>query len=386
MTYARARRYLGIVNVGLWVILSVVALVTNLPTTLFPLPEIDPSATAQRLLTLIGIYILINLPFDLLGGYILPHRFNRPAPSFAGYIIGWLRGVLTQGVIVLAVGMLLITAGRQSGSPFLVVVIAGIAMLGLLALQSWIARLASGFKTVKADLSAYAKALNRWNIELPQDMVILKSTDSSFVGALAGLPGMEKLVFPANWLEILDVEETAAQIVRRVGAVQRGGRERGIYLAIGWNLIGFYIAAALAGTEAFSSARGLLTTVLYFNVWSFLGLVVLPSFSRPGVYQVDRFAKKVGIPLEILEHLIVKLDKPQEDEATRSPIMEMLFHPIPSVENRLERLAHKGTGGWGSWHGARVALYLSWACLGCLSRAVPCNVGRPELWVMLPGD
>jgi hypothetical protein len=31
-------------------------------------------------------------------------------------------------------------------------------------------------------------------------------------------------------------------------------------------------------------------------------------------------------------------------------------------------------------------LYLSWAGIGGLSRAVHCNVGRPPLWVLLPGD
>ncbi|MBZ0285610.1 MAG: hypothetical protein K8L97_33070 [Anaerolineae bacterium] len=386
MTYARARRYLGIASVGFWVILSAVALLTNLPTTLFPLPELDPSASAQRVLILIGAYILLSLPFDLLGGYVLPHRFSRPAPAFPAYIIGWLRGVLVQGIIMFAVGMLLITAGKQSGSLFLVAVIAGIVMLGLLALQIWIAWLSGGFKVIKPDLSAYAKVLKRWNLELPEDIAVFKGNDIGFVGALVGLPGLEKLVLPAHWLEKLNEEQLAAQIVRRIGAVQRGGRERGVYLALAWNLIGFYIAGSLAGTEAVTNARGLFTTVLYFNLWSFLGLLVLPSFSRPGVYQVDRFAKKAGIPHDVLDQVVIDLDKLQDDEPARSRLVETIFHPIPSVENRLEHLAHKGTGGWGSWHGARMALFLSWACLGCLSRAVHCNVGRPELWAMLPGD
>ncbi|WP_146526280.1 hypothetical protein [Novipirellula artificiosorum] len=39
-----------------------------------------------------------------------------------------------------------------------------------------------------------------------------------------------------------------------------------------------------------------------------------------------------------------------------------------------------------AWHAARMTLFVSWACMGMLVRAVHCNVGRPELWVMLPTD
>ena len=40
----------------------------------------------------------------------------------------------------------------------------------------------------------------------------------------------------------------------------------------------------------------------------------------------------------------------------------------------------------GAWHEARTALFLSWAGLGFLSRALHCGAGRPELWVLLPCD
>ena len=40
----------------------------------------------------------------------------------------------------------------------------------------------------------------------------------------------------------------------------------------------------------------------------------------------------------------------------------------------------------GAHQATRLALYLSWACLGVLARAVHCNAGRPEVWVLLPSD
>ncbi len=40
----------------------------------------------------------------------------------------------------------------------------------------------------------------------------------------------------------------------------------------------------------------------------------------------------------------------------------------------------------GFWNVARTTLFLSWACGGFLARAVHCNIGRPELWVLFPTD
>lgn len=387
MTYTRARLFLGMIGVGFWVILSAVALGTNLPNTLFALPETDASGTANRLLMLIAAYIVISLPFDCIGGYILPRRFNRPTPTLPAYLVSWLRGVLVQGVIMFAAGMLYVTAGRQSGSAFLVVILAGIVMLGLLAFQGWIARLQAGFSVIKTDLSAYASTLKKWHLNLPDNTTLFKSRDMGFVGALTGLPGIENLVLPAAWLEALPEDQLVAQLARRVAATQTGARERGVYLALLWNVIGLWVATSLAGTEAVSNARGLFTTVLYFNLWSFIGLLILPSLSRPAVYEVDLFARKAGVQSEPLQAAITTLDTLQGDESPHASIIDTVFSSVPSVEKRAERLHYYKTArGFGFWYVAQTSIYLSWACLGCLSHVVHNNVGLPELWAMLPGD
>jgi hypothetical protein len=65
-------------------------------------------------------------------------------------------------------------------------------------------------------------------------------------------------------------------------------------------------------------------------------------------------------------------------------LIESIFHPVPSLSNR--RALSTRTYPPIAWHAARMTLFLSWGCAGLLSRAVHCNVGRPELWVMLPTD
>jgi hypothetical protein len=90
-----------------------------------------------------------------------------------------------------------------------------------------------------------------------------------------------------------------------------------------------------------------------------------------------------GVPLETLHQTLSTLDRLQDDEPQRTALIETNFHPVPSVENRR---SESSSGFPIAWHAARMTLYVSWACMGLLVRAVHCNVGRPELWVMLPTD
>jgi hypothetical protein len=63
-----------------------------------------------------------------------------------------------------------------------------------------------------------------------------------------------------------------------------------------------------------------------------------------------------------------------------------VFHPVPCVRRRVAELSLRLRSIRGYWNVARLTLFLSWPCGGFLSRAVHCNIGRPELWVLLPTD
>ena len=128
--------------------------------------------------------------------------------------------------------------------------------------------------------------------------------------------------------------------------------------------------------------RTLTMTCLGFTLWTFLGLLTLPTLSRQASYAIDGKVLNSGVSSEIFRRTLETLDALQDDEPRR-PAIETVFHPVPSVHNR-------EAGGTDAipiaWHAARMTLFVSWACMGMLVRAVHCNVGRPELWVMLPTD
>jgi hypothetical protein len=169
-----------------------------------------------------------------------------------------------------------------------------------------------------------------------------------------------------------------------------GLRRRGVLVAVAWNTIGFMLAT-LAPRADLMTAAGFVTVIAWFTLWSFLGLLILPTLSRPAVLAADRWARS-SHDASVVAGTLTTLDGWQDDEAERAPITEMIFHPVPSRGSRLRALALHDQPtdtvavAAGAWQATRLMLYLSWAGVGGLARAVHCNVGRPSLWVMLPGD
>jgi hypothetical protein len=142
-----------------------------------------------------------------------------------------------------------------------------------------------------------------------------------------------------------------------------------------------------------TTAAGLVSTVAGMTLWSFVGALVLPTRSRAAVYAADSAAaRQVGAGA--VRAAVVALDRWQDDEAERRPVVEAVFHPVPSRGRRVRRLAEQERPGsyadaapaLPAHQVARHALYLAWGALSPLARAVHCNVGRPALWVVWPGD
>ncbi len=367
---------MGVCGVGTIVLAACTALALGLPSRL-------PADDLAALSGVLALYIALSGPFDLFGGYLLPCGHGRMCRTFPAFLWSWVRGVTVHAVCLGLCGLAVLSAGRVGG-------FAGAAgavlllMLVLLAAQSPLAKLVGGLRSAPAELEPAATILGQWRLRPPANVAILAGIDAGFVGGLAGLPGFERLVVPGLWAGHLGAESIAVQIARRAVALATGARRRGVLLALLWNLAGFSLAYLMPGAGV-NTVAGLVTLSLWFTLWSFLGLLTLPSLSRPGVFEVDREAAAAGAPPELVERAAAELDQLQDDEPHRPKGIETIFHPIPSVTSRVERLRAGGRPR-GCWQGARMALFLSWASLGFLSRAVHCNAGRPELWVLFPGD
>lgn len=367
MTYARARLWLGISGVGTFVVLASAGIALDLPGAL------DGYGDVSALVLALLAYALISLPFDLLGGFLLPKRFGRKVPSTSRFAIGWSRGVLLQAVVMLGAGLLVLAAGRVGGVGAAAAVYAA-GMVALILFQAPLARLVGGLKLV----------------ERRDGVTLLSGEDEGFTGGVVGPPGAARVIVPAHWQAEFGGETTRIAIARRQSVAESASRTRGLVWAVLWNIAGFLLAATLVPGAGVATASGLISLSLGAVLWSFVGLLLLPSLSRASVLEADRRAlERAELPQGELVEAIGALDRLQDDEPERSRWIERVFHPLPSVRNRVDALEQgrlPAAAAYSGWHTARNALYLSWACLGFLSRAVHCNAGRPALWVMLPAD
>lgn len=374
MTYARSRLWLGISGVGLLVLLALAALWFDLPHQL--LSHKSPlSAVGWTLAT----FVLVSIPSDILGGYTLPRVHGRSQQTAAAFASAWLQGVVAQVSVQGICAMALLLAVSLGGQWAGIACFAALLIL-LLVCQSIIARIVGAMTPSESTVLPFSISRSK----LKRRPLILETSDPGFVGGFAGLPGVERLILPSAWLRNLEPENLDVELLRRRSVLATGSRTRGVGVAFLFNLIGFALASRMPGSSL-ANAAGLVQTALWFTLWSFAGLLTLPSLNRPAVFEADRFALEQGTSQVALSSAISSLDALQDDEPARSPWVERIFHPIPSVDRRVAALA-TNEAPRGAWQCARMALYLSWGCFGFLARAVHCNAGRPQLWVLFPGD
>ena len=376
MTYEQRRLRLGISCVGTVVVLSTIALLTGWPASLLPAETVSIALELQAvLLTLFGL-CAVMLPFDVLGGYVLPTLHARY--SFRGeHLLRYLTGLL----LTITIATISILLYRRLGTLFG----AGAVVLAFVALQTIL--LATQSSVVRA-LGIRDQIAQRAEIQNPEDgarqPTFVEGSSSAFTGGVVGFPGYEKLMIPAAWVTKLKPETLTFEISRRRHAISSGSRWRGVTLAIFWNTVSFACAIHLPGAGV-DSISDLFTSYCYFTIISFAGLLALPGLNRLGVLEVDQLAARRRGQHAAREALI-EMAPVIDAESERSAQLESVFHPIPCLQRRLDELERPEEKPAGAWNVARMSLFLAWAFGGPLSRAVHCNVGIPELWALPPTD
>lgn len=339
MNYNRARLLLGMSGVGTWVVLSCILL-------------FSPPRAEQLLL----LYLALSLPFDLLGGQILPRLFKQDVKTFNSWLRHYLQALLLHTSVLIAVGLFLQAAGmlgveRPAGLICFVV---------LTALQFRLAELSGAVRRISEGRSDRVQRV--W------------CSEPGFTGGLAGWPGREVVVVPEHWPE--EIRVVAAG--RWLAVTEQWGRALGLSVALLWNGLGFWMAT----TGGVRSSQDLARVALLFTLWTFLGLLLLPSLARIGVYWADReTVERIGA-----DRFKRYLQHSYDETRGARPLSEPVFYPIPSQLSRSRALDCAGNRFPRPWNVARLALYLSAGGLSLLTRTVHCNAGRPALWFLLPCD
>ena len=354
LNLARRRLWLGITNVGFWVLLSAVGL--------YWLRCYDASGfNLRRLGFTFAAAVAVQSVFDFIGGsWLMP----EPRSSMMTFLRCWSRGVLGHTLALAGVGFLSYVSFQLTGGfgPAILLATAGLA-LG----RRHLLRAVAGV-SIK---------------ESPHDggkLLVANTTDSAFTGGIVGFGRRAKSLVPGRWLANLPKEELAVESGRRQWQMESSLTGRAFILVLCWNLLGAYVGSLAFKLAERAPAEALLGHACWMTLWAFVGLLMLPALSRPAVFAADRATADSGCdPRRWIERFPSLVG---EDGSSNSTV-QTIFYPIPSAEFRLRQL-DQPPSGFVPGNLARSNLYYSWATLTLLGRAVHCNVVRPALWVFPP--
>ncbi len=367
MSAGKARLFTGISCVGTLVVLASAALYFDVTGFVFPT---IPTRPAQEFFSFVLFFVTIagvQFTFDFVGGVLTPAACESVTPTLSAWFRSWSRSVLFQTLFYSVTFFFYLQIGRAVGGVSLIAVFATLQVM-LLSGQELI------WQITTANKSEISRGMTSF----------VQHSDQRFAGGITGLPGFESILIPEGWKHRLQPSYVKLLVARRQAAVEKGLRLQGIVLAMIWNISSFAMAIVVSG-GAVQSVADLISVFFWFLLLSFLGLLVLPTFNRRGVFALDRQLASKFSALE-LQQAILDVDDMTEQDPNRSVSEESVFQPIPCPERRNTVLESGHAPTVGPWNVARTALFLSWAFGGPLARAVHCNVGRPELWAILPTD
>ena len=380
MKFTNLRAWFGLFNLIFWVGLACVGLFNEWPSSAFPAEPASLVVEVQWWALIVIAYVLIMLPLDLLGGYVIPKLAQNSQRNFSQFWSRLLRGILVHAGILLISGLLIMEIGKLYGTWGVMGLLTSMSLIMLL-LQAPLARWLVGYKLHSEDRE---NLRNRIGELLSQRTDVVREENPVFTGGITGLPWIEKTIIPSRWLEMSE-DQLRAQILRRMGAVRTHSRHRGVLFAIIWNLYGFWSASLFAGAGV-ETVRGLFLTSMAFVIWMCFGQIILPNFSKSGSTEADKYATTNGVAETDLRDALQQQVQWSRDGHSEMNLIERLLSPSLPLNQRLEAVQLDSVGLPGAWDSARIAQFLSWSCLGWFSRADYSLCGHPQNWVLQSGD
>jgi len=346
------RLFLGIVNVGFWVLISLFIL-TNKDYINENLRTDNPFLLTNIYIT----YIAFQFVFDWVGARLFNNNvFN------AVWFIQWLVGTLFQSAIWLCLFYLISYFSFKGGLFFSVLLV----LLVLPILQ--------GPFAVLINLNRYYKEKNdKYN----ENLLIIKTSEKSFTGDVVYY-FFRKINIISNAIRSSDYY--SVESLRRSNSFNILLKTNSVLII--WNLLGVLVGEVFNLYESDKIELKVLYFAAWMTVWSFLSLILLTRLSHNSVYACDAIAKNKN------KSLLIKWIKYFPDivgeNGHQNPLKQAVFYPIPSIKCRLDALKTNSIGTINFGNLTRRNLFISWGVFNLSARSVHCNVGRPLLWILPP--
>lgn len=326
--YQRIRLWAGITSIG-----SNLALIWGLAITSSMWAHHFSSAlsTAFALLGAAALVTLANLPFDILTGDAVERAAGRVTQSTARWMQDWLRGRAIT-LLGLWTGMLFFSFLPRMSQGSLHWVMLAAAMVTLIL-----------FLMVPAGHPAARNSTNEdfeMNLRLELKALGLKVRQIRWFN-FGDAETVNGCITPRGILSLSDsvarslTPREAALMAAREEFYRRSGAWMLLLgIVVAWTLLGILLAnmaPRLSPLQAGLSGSAAMST------WCFLALFIWPSLNRIWMRKADAFLVSLATPAEV-RSLLVKVERLNATDISLSPAKTLVFHPIPPLQERLNRL------------------------------------------------
>src|SRR5882762_5424923 len=350
--YNRVKRWLGIVDFGLGLLLLVLLLATGWSGTLRDFAYHAAStnyslAVFLYVLMLIAISRALGFPLDYYG-FRLEHRYHLSNQRTRSWLWDEFKGLLLGLVFATIVAELLYLLIRHVQHWWLV---AWALFLGLFVLLAQLAPVVL--------FPIFYKFEPMENEELRKRLVLLSERAGTRVrgvykwklsekskkanAALTGLGATRRIILADTLLDRYSNDEIEAVLAHELGHHVHRHIFKSILVQAGITLAGFYLAnevlryAVERGNmfETMSDFANLPLLILVATVLSFLLMPALNAYSRFNERQADRYCFQSVASVEPFISSMNKLAEQNLAEKTPSRWVEWFFHSHPAIAKRV---------------------------------------------------
>ena len=351
--YNRIRRWLGIADFALGLVLLIVLLATGWNGTL---RDFAYRASFQTYTFAVFLYVLMLMSIQkFLGsgldyyGFRLEHRFNLSNQKLRSWLWDETKGFLVGLILASIVVELLYFIIRES--PQYWWLIAWAVFLGLFVLLAQLApvvlfpifykfeplqneELKGRLVRLGERAGTRVRGVYKWN---------LSEKSKKANAALTGLGNTRRIILADTLLDKYSADEIEAVLAHELGHHVHKHILKSIAVQAGVTLVGFWAANwalhyAVERWHLFdtmSDFANLPLLVLVSTVLSFLLLPALNAFSRYNERQADRYAFQSIASVQPFISSMNKLAEQNLAERTPSPWVEWFFHSHPAISRRV---------------------------------------------------
>lgn len=350
--YNRLKRWLGIADFGLGIVLLLLLLATDWSGWLRDLAMRGASANYSfavflYVLMLILISKALSTPLDYYG-FRLEHQYHLSNQRLRSWLWDEFKGLLVGLVLATIVVELLYSLIRHVQHWWLV---AWVVFLGLFVLFAQLAPVVL--------FPIFYKFEPMENEELTRRLVLLSERAGTRVrgvykwklsekskkanAALTGLGATRRIILADTLLDHYSDDEIEAVLAHELGHHVHRHILKSILMQAGITLLGFWLASEVLRYaverwnmfETMSDFANLPLLVLVSTVLSFLLMPLLNAYSRFNERQADRYCFQSVAGIEPFVSAMSKLADQNLAEKTPSRWVEWFFHSHPAISKRI---------------------------------------------------